>query len=81
MEIVVRRTPSSVVDRMEPTVREHTAGMVDREATVVRVERVGLLEVEDEVWQVDEDSKDSVDHHDRKSHLFPLLGIFRWMCG
>ena len=49
METVVRRTPSSVVDRMEPTVREHTTDMVDREATVVHVERMGLLEVEDEV--------------------------------
>ena len=48
-EIVVRQTPSSIVDRMEPTVREHMADVADREATVVHVERMGLLEVEDEV--------------------------------
>ena len=66
---------------MEPAVRDHTAEMVDREATVVRVERVGLLEVEDKVGQVDEDAKDSVDHHDGKSHIFPVLGTYRWMCG
>ena len=69
VETVVRQTPSSVVDRMEPTVRDHTAEMVDREATVVRVERVGLLEVEDEVGQVNEEAKDSVDSLDRKSHV------------
>ena len=41
---------------------------------MVRVGRVGLLEVEDDVGQVDEDAKDSVDHHDRKSHiLLPFL--------
>ena len=74
VEAKVRRTSSSVVDGIEPTVRDHTAEMVDREATTVRVERVGLLEVEDEVGQVDEDAKDSVDHHDRKSHiLLPFL--------
>ena len=81
MEAVALRTSSSVVDRMEPTVRDHLAEMVDREATVVRVEGVVLLEVEDEVGQVDEDAKDSVDHYDRKSHLFPLFGTYRWMCG
>ena len=82
METVVQQTPSNVVDRMEPTVRDHTAKMVDREATVVRVERVGLLEVEDEVGQVDEDAKDSVDHHDRKSHiLLPFLAHFGGCAG
>ena len=49
VETVVRQTPSSVDDQMEPTVREHTTEMVEWEATVVRVERVGLLEMEDEV--------------------------------
>ena len=55
--------------------------MADREATVVHVERMGLLEVEDEVGQIDEDAKDSVDRHDRKSHLFVPFGTYRWMCG
>ena len=70
-----------MADRREPAVRDYTVEMVDREATVVRVERVGLLEVEDEVGKVDKDTKDSVDHHDRKSQLFPLLGTNGWICG
>ena len=31
--------------------------------------------------KVDKDAKDLVDRHDRKSHLFPLLGTYWWMCG
>ena len=67
---------------MEPTVRDHSREMVDQEATVVRVEGVVLLELEDEDGQVDEDTKDSVDHLDQKSHILsPLFGTYRWMCG
>ena len=49
VEAVVRRTPSSMADWMEPTGLEHTADIVDRETMGVHVERMGLLEVEDEV--------------------------------
>ena len=38
VEKVVRRTPVSVVNRMEPTVRELALEMVDLEATVVHME-------------------------------------------
>ena len=31
--------------------------------------------------KVDKGAKDSVDRHGRKSHLFPLLGTYRRMCG
>ena len=78
---MVRRTLLSVVDRMEIAVQDHMTEMVDRKATVVHVERVGLLEVEDEVGQVDEEAKDSVDHLDRKSHVLSPFGTYRWMCG
>ena len=66
---------------MEPVFREHAADMADREATMVLVERTGLLEVEDEVEQSRQGAKDSVNRHGRKSHLFPLLGTYRRMCG
>ena len=49
VETVVRRTPTSMVDRMELTFREHATDTVDREATMVHVERMGMVEVEDKV--------------------------------
>ena len=59
---------------MGPTVRDHSAEMVGRKATVVRVDGVVLLEVEDDVGQADEDTKDSIDRFDQKSHvLSPLI--------
>ena len=45
----------------------------DREAAVVRMGGVVLLEVEDEVRQVNEEAKGSVDRFDQKSHVLSLL--------
>ena len=81
VETTTRRTPSSVVDRVEPTVRDHSAGMVGRKSTMVRVDGMVLLEVEDKVEQATRALRARLAALVENLAFCPLFGTYRWMCG